>query len=78
MSSTNQVLFYDAESYSKNLNLLSEYDEVYILKDSTILLGENEIVGLSEDEKKNINYNTLKFVNDFGHKTINEKVLFKV
>ena len=52
MSSTNQVLFLDAESYSKNLNLLSEYDEVYILKDSTILLGENEIVGLSEMRRK--------------------------
>ena len=57
----------------KKFKFIIRYDEVYILKDSTILLGENEIVGLSEDEKKNINYNTLKFVNDFGHKTINEK-----
>ena len=73
MSSTTQILLLDSEPYSTNLNLLSGYDEVYKLKDSTILLGENEIVGLSDDEKKNINYNTLKFVNGFGHKTINEK-----
>ena len=73
MSSTNQILLLDSEPYSTNLNLLSEYDEVYKLKDSTILLGKNKIVGLSDDEKKNINYNTLKFVNGFGHKTINEK-----